>query len=767
MEADPRLILSRFGFGPSTEPGSLPHPAAHAAVAFMLPAPGGECLLAVCDETRFPVEQKVDRLDENGRWVPWFVPSCLVAVRGDLAYEFQCVEKPSQPSGGTVDQIHYRLTAIRAATGEAMTFTYGSNGVDFEAVWEAIRLRVALDGMAPTAPVAALEEASPALASGTPALAYCNAEARLRITYEGPDASPGYTVTALARPGNLQPDGQLGGGFPPSGHGEAHLDGFRRNLQVTRILRDDQGETLGFGYGKPPAVDQPGPDGTQSFAPTVLEEISLPQWRFRLEWAGRPQPDSGATAQAWRFGVVALQQQECGDGTAAPTYRPVASAPAPGSPWVRQSRHFALGTGTDCKTYVRDRWELKGATAEQPRPCDPDGAIPTFDLDPQTLTLVPVPGRLTRCLDWTPSLDQPPDMHGGNPFGGGLKGGSAAGPRARLGPISYSPARHEATMGAYVGPFPMAGGSGVNLGPNGPGLRGPNIMAQQIAQNMQATRQTAGFNAATMRAGELAASAARQAMQAQQARQQARFQAMDQQRMAQQQRMRQAWLPVHLPVQQPPAPSGPAPRARHPKNQIGIDALHPLTITMKGKPGRVMVMIWDWQGAGVVGPDHSVGHAALAIKDPKGAWTIVQSQFPHGPGEPSQATGPNILISQPFELRREEGGRKPNSAFLVMVPDLGGLASAGIEDLQRGRWLPDPNLVMDATNCTYGIIRSLRDGGVPLSGMWANQTLVIPGAPYTPRDLRTAFMRDLPFNIIHPYKIYHQNQLIDEISWEK
>jgi hypothetical protein len=74
---------------------------------------------------------------------------------------------------------------------------------------------------------------------------------------------------------------------------------------------------------------------------------------------------------------------------------------------------------------------------------------------------------------------------------------------------------------------------------------------------------------------------------------------------------------------------------------------------------------------------------------------------------------------------------------------------------------------MDATNCTYGIIRSLRDGGVPLSGMWANQTLVIPGAPYTPRDLRTAFMRDLPFNIIHPYKIYHQNQLIDEISWEK
>jgi hypothetical protein len=237
--------------------------------------------------------------------------------------------------------------------------------------------------------------------------------------------------------------------------------------------------------------------------------------------------------------------------------------------------------------------------------------------------------------------------------------------------------------------------------------------------------------------------------------------------MAQQQRMRQASLPVPLPVQQTPAPSGAAPRARHPRNQTGIDALHPLTMTMKGKPGHVMVMIWDWQGAGVVGPDHSVGHAALAIKDPNGEWRIVQSQFPHGPGEPSNATGPNISIFRPSELRREEGGRKPNSAFLVTVPNMGGLASAGIDDLQRGRWLPDPNLAKDATNCTYGIIRSLRDGGVPLIGMWANQTLVIPGAPYTPRDLRTALMRDLPFNIIHPYKIYHQNQLIDEINWEK
>jgi len=189
---------------------------------------------------------------------------------------------------------------------------------------------------------------------------------------------------------------------------------------------------------------------------------------------------------------------------------------------------------------------------------------------------------------------------------------------------------------------------------------------------------------------------------------------------------------------------------------------------MAGKPGDVMVMIWDWKQGGVFGPAHSVGHAALAVRDDKRGWRIVQSQFPHEPGGKSKIEGPNVLISNPRDLLKEEGG-KPDTAFLVMVPDLGGLAIAAMADLRKEIWHFDPGHHWEsfATNCTYGIIRSLRAGGVPLKGMWANQTLILPGSPYTPRDLRTALDRETPFNAIHPFKIHHRNDLIGQINWEQ
>jgi len=765
-EAHPEAILRRFGYAPSVALGSMPRLVSSAPVGFLLVGTGGESLVALSDETRFPVH-RLPGLDGNGKADQWLVPSCVLAVQGDLAFEFQYADGPRTDSS----HAHYRLTAIRSVAGDALTFTYGFNGVDFEAAWEGTRLRIALDGMAATTPVPALD-----VPRETPSSAFRDVEARLRITYEGPEPIPGCTVTALARPEWMLPEGSL------AAEGQADPDSFRRNLQVVMVQGDAGGERIRFGYGRALAVCHAGPAGTRHFTPTVLEKIILPQRSIQLEWADQPlqrpaaEPSNGALNGNGVLGVTALHEWDDRNEATEKrtTYRrgTEASHQMPsrtkGAPWVRQSRHFARGLGAQegvtCMTYTRDRWQLRmtrtaspGADDEETQhriPYDDDGDIPTFELDAQTSALVPVPGQLTRWLNWDPSLGQPPDPHGVSPPWGsriGLKGGMP-GPRVWPGPITYNPKLHEVTMGAIAGPFPTAGGSGVSFGPNAPGRQAGTIMGQQIAQNLQATRETAQRAAVAMQAGQQAALAAGQAMQAQQARQQATFLAMDRQAKSLQQRL------------QPPEV---VPLARHPANQTGINALHPLTRTMQGKPGDVLVLIWDWQGAGVAGAGHSVGHAASAIKDPNSQWTIVQSQFPHEPGGPSALRGPNILISQPNVLLREEGGRRPNSAYLITVPDLGAFAGAGIADLQKTGWFLGPSLLEDTTNCTYGIIQSLRAGGVPLTAMWCNQTLIIPGTPYTPRDLRTALERDAPFNVIHPFKIHHQNHLINEINWER
>ena len=216
------------------------------------------------------------------------------------------------------------------------------------------------------------------------------------------------------------------------------------------------------------------------------------------------------------------------------------------------------------------------------------------------------------------------------------------------------------------------------------------------------------------------------------------------------------------------ASTGDDPTHRHtlPKsNRLAIEVLRPLADTMQDKPGEILVLIWDWKGGGVFGKQPSVGHAASAVWN-DGQWTIIHSQFPHEASGKSQIFGSNNTISDPGDLFMAEGGRKPNSAFLVSLPDLGGFAKYMITDLEKLFWEPDPGRPWNATNCTYGNIHGLRAGGVPLSSMWANQTLIIPLLPYLPRDLRTALKRDSLLNESHAYKVFRKDELIDALPWE-
>jgi hypothetical protein len=296
-------------------------------------------------------------------------PSGLLAVHGGVAYEFRLADDGKPPEHTSNGSARYRLSAVRTPSGEVMTFTYGSNGVDFEAAWEGEKVRVALDGLPATSPVPALDAPLSALDPGAPAMAFRDVEARLRVTYEGAKAIPGYTVIALVRPENLTAEGRLVGGA--SGNVQADPDSFRHAMQVARIQEDGSGEGIAFGYGKAQAMGFAGSSGTQNFAPTVLQEIIRPGRTLRLEWEGQPCPrqteigGGAAPWAAWSFGVAELHERNLDGGAAGGldlTCR--RSAPRLGN-GVRQSRHFAMERSpqgaTSCTTYIRDRWEI-GAT---------------------------------------------------------------------------------------------------------------------------------------------------------------------------------------------------------------------------------------------------------------------------------------------------------------------------------------------------------------------------------------------------------------------
>ena len=264
---DPRSIMSRFGHCPSVESGCLPRRTSDPPSPPVIQGSAGEFLLTLFDETRWPAKQVAFAGDRD----PWMVPSCVLAVRGDLAYEYSFAGSWKRASQPVEAYAHYRLSSIRSTTGEAMSFTYGENGVDFEAEWEATRLRVTLAGLEVARPVPALDACSLGMGPETPDRACRDVGARLRLTYEGTQAGPGYTIIAMVRPEG--PASQAPTLASP-------VDSFRSNLQVSLIQADGSEEAVQFQYENAPS---PEASGEPAFAVTVLRELTLPGRRVRLE----------------------------------------------------------------------------------------------------------------------------------------------------------------------------------------------------------------------------------------------------------------------------------------------------------------------------------------------------------------------------------------------------------------------------------------------------------------------------------------------------
>ena len=151
---DPVATLSRFGYAgrqvvsPRFSTVSVPE---------VVSGFGGDCLMFVADDQGQMAGAKAEgALD--GPLDQGLIPFGALAIRGDVAYEYQFTETWSRVYGEGPQFAHYRLKAMRSSTGETCRFTYGCIGVDFLASCEHESVRVPLEAAKGIAPVPALDD---------------------------------------------------------------------------------------------------------------------------------------------------------------------------------------------------------------------------------------------------------------------------------------------------------------------------------------------------------------------------------------------------------------------------------------------------------------------------------------------------------------------------------------------------------------------------------------------------------------------------------
>jgi RHS repeat-associated protein len=101
-----------------------------------------------------------------------------------------------------------------------------------------------------------------------------------------------------------------------------------------------------------------------------------------------------------------------------------------------------------------------------------------------------------------------------------------------------------------------------------------------------------------------------------------------------------------------------------------------------------------------------VGHVMMTEHN---STTVLTSQFPEHPGEPSHSQGPNIKYSFEDTIRAE--GRVPDRRFVVDVPNDKAFNRevARQVSMPRWEWAPDG---CTATHCSFAAATALRAGGV-------------------------------------------------------
>ena len=434
VEETPELeaLLARFGYD-TRSPRCLPLGQDPADLApFVLSGREGAILLGLSDPAR--------SAQLRGPEGEMELPSRLLVIRRSHAYEY-CREGSGEGAG----LVRYRLVAMRNAAGKAISFTYGGNGVDFEAAWDDQIVRVSLDGIAPAVPTPALDDALPVQAPGAPSQAFRTVLVRIRIIYKGVAEPLSYAVTAVVRPDFRTPVGTFVGGFRDAHEDpQAVPEDLPGSLQVTSVRREGAGEYLRFTYGKAAAVHHPGPDGDRAFAPTVLQEIGSRGHNLRLVWVGEPSRVLAATGeiQAWVYAVSSVEDQD----TSGPDGQVATHPSVPGSAEDHELL-FKLAA-------------LPGASAMPAADGLEAGETPRY-------------GHAGGLKGGCPEGVEPPGPSSGAPAASSADASSAQ-PPVWPGRISYDPVTHEAAIEITCAPNPpesvAASGDGGGGAAGGGGL---------------------------------------------------------------------------------------------------------------------------------------------------------------------------------------------------------------------------------------------------------------------------------------------------------
>lgn len=309
-------ILADFGYSGSTQVSRAPGRADLANPPSLLAMGSGDELVIGLVDPAFPLATPAD-LHSPTSPVPWQVPSRVLVVRGDLAFEFIYVNPVyavtsvalprthNDPNGRNFEDLrygHYLINRVLNRFGESLDFDHFQgtpsrcNGFDYRVRWKSgstihATLEIKLDTATPISP-------SPvAVLLDNHFSQFPNTRYTVTASYPGL-AQSAYRVEAYAAEGNptslvRQPDL-----FPVrdawSTYQNGPWDGVRMNLQPVKVVELDTNATVTFRYGAGPGsgprvtyVD-PQTGANAAFDPTVLVGVDFPGRSVDLTWEVYP-----------------------------------------------------------------------------------------------------------------------------------------------------------------------------------------------------------------------------------------------------------------------------------------------------------------------------------------------------------------------------------------------------------------------------------------------------------------------------------------------
>lgn len=288
------------------------------------------------DPTTGLTDEVMDDIQESPSSIyRWHFPRRMVAIQGDIAYEFHYVNHSYMTR--TIPYLaisektqlyssHYMLTKIRNRFGESIDFTYDADGIGYTATWStnpAVKIRVQV---VTTVGVAGGQSA---LNWGGPQV---SAATQIRVSYQGISQSvPSYLLEVSDPQSGAALTSAMGGGpaspaaadgvYGQRAYDMTFFDSAVQSIQPIRIEQEATGEQITFAYGAGPGTTW----GNATVAPTVLNSVTFPTHTVNLIWQAYPfrmnyNPEawggyvssSAPGRPAYAYGVTAIQDS---DGT--------------------------------------------------------------------------------------------------------------------------------------------------------------------------------------------------------------------------------------------------------------------------------------------------------------------------------------------------------------------------------------------------------------------------------------------------------------------